>query len=254
MDEIFFVRFSLQQSIGIFGENQFTCDDIIAESKEQIAQYIAECKDWQEEQAKELRAKYDTIGKLSGKKVLYVGDSLTADRLSYRGITTEAANLDAHSSAVSGATSIDMLRSIYGELRKAEPEIVSILIGNNDCFFVGGKEKVNLVSKEEYQRNLKEMITICKQYGAFVMVVTLQDTYYANDEIKENNTANIAEYNSIIQNVVKETDAVLVDLNHELKIANAEKELEPDGVHLNKKAQRILADLWLKTLIENVGM
>ena len=252
MDEIFFVRFTLQQSLGIFGENQFSCDDIIGENKEEIERYITECREWQEEKAFDIASRYSNIGKLEGKKVLYVGDSLTADRLGYRGITTIAAKLDAKSSAVSGATSVDMVRSIYGETLRFRPEIVSVLIGANDSLFVGAEEKVNLVGKDEYRRNLTEILTISKNSGAFVMVMTFPDVGDCSDEFKANNNENVAEYNDIIRDVAKKTGVVLVDLNCEQKKRGALKMLHPDGVHLNKDGQAMLADLWIKTLTENI--
>lgn len=258
MEEIFFVRFSLQQSCGIFSENQFDCDEIISETKEQVAQYITECRDWQEQKAAELRAKHSGIAKLAGKKAVYIGDSLTADRLGYRGITTAAAALDAHSMAVSGATSVDMLRSVYGEVLKSKPEIVSVLIGANDALFVGGESKVNLVGKEEYRRNLREILKICKNSGAEVLALTLPNVSEKNlaqnndSHIKTNDNKNVGEYCDIIRDEAQRAGAVLVDLNRALKACNIEEMIEPDGVHLNKKGQFMLADLWLEKLIEEV--
>lgn len=258
MEEIFFVRFSLQQSCGIFGANQFDCNDIISETKEQVAQYIAECSKWQEQKAEELRRKHRGILKLGGKKVLYIGDSLTADRLGYRGITTVAAGLDARSMAVSGATSVDMLRSVYGEVLKLKPEIISVLIGANDAFFVGGKDKVNLVGKEEYRRNLREILKVCKESGAIVLVLTIPDVSEKNlsqsndSRIKTNDNENVSEYCNIVRDEAQRAGVVLVDLNRALKAYNIEEMIEPDGVHLNKKGQLMLADLWLETLIEEV--
>ena len=248
MEEIFFVRFSLQQSCGIFKENQFSCDGIIGKTKEEIESYIKECDKWQQQTAEKLRERYGDMKELEGKRVLYVGDSLTADRTGYRGITTKAAGLDAHSMAFSGATSIDMLRSIYGDVVNFKPEVVTVLIGTNDIFYVGGDEKINLVSREEYKRNLTEIISICKKSGADVMVITLPETLYKNDDIKENDSKNVSAYNDIIKAVSEKTGAVLIDWNSVHKSYGAQKLLDEDGVHLNKEGQAMLADLWIQTL------
>ena len=105
----FFIRFIMQRSIGSFEDNNFRYDYFMEGKKEEIDSFIKECEDWQKSRAEVLAGKYD-LKALHGKRILYVGDSITADRLGYRGITTYAAKLNAYNAAISAAQSTDMLR------------------------------------------------------------------------------------------------------------------------------------------------
>ena len=88
----FFIRFRLQSSFGTFGE-EFPYESIMETTPQEVAAFIREGEESQQEQAKNLNAAMD-MQILHNKKVMFIGDSITADRLSYRGIVTKAAKLN----------------------------------------------------------------------------------------------------------------------------------------------------------------
>lgn len=66
-----------------------------------------------------------------------------------------------------------------------------------------------------------------------------------NVAVKSNSNANIAGYNNIVR--IEAADVMLVDLENAVKSASGEM-IEPDGIHLNRAGQLVLADLWIKTI------
>lgn len=257
MDYKFFVRFSLQRMGGCLLDDQFNLHDMIGVTDDDIGLFVQECHNKQSEIAQELAQKYsDKISAIYGKKTLFVGDSLTTDRLGYRGIVTKAAQLDACNMSYSGATSVDMYRYLYSNLVEFKPEIVSVMIGTNDAFGHCGKEMERLVSTEEYRRNLRGILNNCVASGARVVVMTIpqmnRELFVKTPDcmLKDNNDENIARYNSIVREEASKAGAGLVDLEKVLAGMSKEGMYEPDGVHMSIKGQGILADLWLDKTLE----
>ena len=250
MDVDFFLRYSLQRMCGTFGENEFDSKELLCVGQDYIDEFIAECDRYCETETAKLADKYDT-SYLSGKRVLFIGDSLTQDRVGYRPIVTKTADITAKSVAISGATSTDMLRLAYEAIRGFKPDIVSLMIGTNDAYIYGGQIKKSLVSTEEYRQNIAGIISDAKASGAAVIVSAIppmDERKYSdmhNVAVKSNSNANIAGYNNIVR--IEAADVMLVDLENAVKSASGEM-IEPDGIHLNRAGQLVLADLWIKTI------
>jgi acyl-CoA thioesterase I len=82
-------------------------------------------------------------------RIVALGDSITDDLLSWAEIL-RAAGLDVVNAGVSGDTTADVLRRLYGVVL-LEPEVVVTMLGTNDCQRHNGEL---LVSPEESARNL----------------------------------------------------------------------------------------------------
>lgn len=247
--DTFFIRFCLQRMEGALKED-FPYECIMEASKEEVSSFLAECNAWQQEQADEIGFVMN-LAELNGKKVLFVGDSLTADRFGYRGIVTKAAKLTSYNTAISGAISTDMFRYLQDHIQMYNPEIISILIGTNDSLIIAGEK--NLVSKEEYGVNLEKIIAISKRSGAKVIISTLPptDEEKFKSPNKSNNNHNIGMYCDIIRNKAQEYGVMLNDFAESVKGLPLKEILEDDGVHLTKFGQAYLAKAWLDTIVNN---
>lgn len=245
----FFLRYYLQRMQGVLGEN-FPYECIMDASKEEISSFIEECDTWQQEQARIICKSLDT-SPLHGKKVLFVGDSLTADRLGYRGIVTKAACLNAHNAAISGAISPDMLRYLPDRISAFKPEIISVMIGTNDSLIVAGEK--NLVSLEEYEQNIEKIVVLAKASQAQVVLSTIPPTdekRFGSYE-RSNNNVNIGKYCDIVRAVSCRCGAVLNDFANEIMDEPLENIIENDGVHLTRYGQARFAQKWMNTLLES---
>lgn len=243
----FFVRFALQRSLGTFGET-FPYESIMKAEDGEIEAFIEECDAWQKKQAEEISTLMD-LKSLNGKRVLFVGDSITADRLGYRGIVTKAAGFESLNAAISGAVSSDMLRCIKDNAVSFKPEIVSVMLGTNDSLIIADEK--NLVSLEEYENNLDVIIRICKESGASVIISTPPPTDEKRFAItyKSNNNYNIRRYCDVIRKLAKKHSVLLNDFSEIIKNEPLEEILEPDGIHLTSYGHRKFAEKWIETAL-----
>ena len=249
----FFIRFIMQRSLGAFDDNNFNYEYFMDGSQEEIDEFIKECDEWQKTQADILAKKFD-LHKLHNKKILYVGDSITADRLGYRGITTFAAKFNAYNAAISGAHSTDMLRYLYDHIKISKPDIISVMIGTNDALIIANGK--NVVSPEEYRHNLSEIIRISKETGAVVIVSTLppanEKLFAENFDTNSSKLTNdsIDRLSAIIRDEAKNKNVILNDVAKILKHYDVNKIIEKDSIHLTKLGQSIFAENWIDSIIK----
>ncbi len=251
----FFVRFSLHRSCRSFEEDQFDIHAIPGLAKGDVDRYICECNSYQEKIAKNLKSRYD-LSALSGKRTLFIGDSITTDRLGYRGIVTKAAKLNAVNGSFSGATSTDMARYVYELTQSSSPELISVLIGTNDAVMVGGEPMFNTVSIEEYSRNLGNILDISLASSAKVILMTIPccNEYAFNSQNaslgRHQDNANISVYNQVVHEMAEKKSIALLNLEKFMNERRTENLHEPDGIHLNIGTHVCLAEEWLKRVSE----
>lgn len=248
----FFIRFNLQRMEGALNENfPFECimDDA---TTEEITAFIDECEEWQQKQADNISSEID-LSKLHGKRVLFVGDSLTADRLSYRGIVCKAAKINGYNAAISGAISADMYRYLQDHIQAFNPDIISVMIGTNDSLII--TDEKNLVSKNEFENNIEKILRIGKASGAAVIISTIPPTDEKGFELlnTSNNNTNIADYCDIIRKEALKEKVILNDFSKRMENIPLEKIIENDGVHLTRYGQACLAECLINTLIDNIN-
>ena len=249
----FFLRFSLWQGGGILAEDCFDWNKMLGEEKGSVLQFLDGCAEWQKEQGELLAKKYkQDIKKIEGNSIVFIGDSITADRFGYRGIVTQAAELEATSIAFSCATSTDMFR--YACEKSISGQLVSVMIGTNDAYLVGGRRKRPIVSMEEFRRNICGIFEMCKENGAQVICMTIptmsEDKYRRANKInnKTNSNANIKKYNEIIMEEARKQGVHVVDIYEKLLECDEEEVFSEDGIHLSPVGQCILADMWLNEM------
>ncbi|MFA5745854.1 MAG: SGNH/GDSL hydrolase family protein [Candidatus Pacearchaeota archaeon] len=149
---------------------------------------------------------------------------------------------------ISGEKTDGLLKRIETEIKARRPNIIIIHIGSNDSGLLKGKA---YISKRESEKNIKDIITICKKYSASIIITGLtpcveskttptiwhDDEHFTNKQIKE--------YNDIIQKTCKKEKLFFIDIFNSFK---KRKDLEKlfdkiDGVHPNKKGNEFFAKL-----------
>lgn len=243
----FFLRFSLQQMGGSMSQDVYTVKQAIQATDEEMEVRLNKFRQSVAKRSDCLKQKYNTDN-LKGKKVLFVGDSITADKMGYRNVVCEVASLEGMCLAYSGATSTDMYRFVNERICTFEPDIVSVMIGTNDSFFHSGVQKENLVSKAEYERNIRGILETATHYNKQVVISTIPqcvESALCGDEFKYNTDENISAYNQIVRKAASDFGVTLIDFEAKLKTMPKDSLYEPDGVHLSPDGHDVLASLWL---------
>ena len=247
----FFMRFNIHKSWGdYFGSSPYICRDVLDATDEDIKEFLGSLDNVQEVRAEYFKSKFD-LQKLKGKRVLFFGDSLTSDRLGYRDCVTKSCQFEAKDGSFSGGTSSDIL-CIAEEYASTKPDLISIMIGTNDAIFVDKDKKCNRTSLDEYRRNLSEIICICKKYCRNIMIMTIpgvdESKLNVDGAIKTNTNLNVERYNDVIRDVALDFGVVL---NSTKEVLDCNDEIfENDGLHLCDKGQKILAECWIKKVLE----
>lgn len=255
MKDVFFLRFSLQRSCAMLKENDFNFKEFLPMSDKEISEYLKYCDAEQEDAAQILKIAFGAQEEtFKNKKILFIGDSITQDRRGYRGIITKFLGIQSKSVAFSGATSTDMLRESYGVINAEKPDIVSVMVGTNDVYFMDKERKINIVSPAEYSKNIRAILNCAKQNNSKVIVGMIppmdekKALEHSSKIEKYNSNENICRYNEILRKEIEDAQEVYIDTYTPI-IGNSWC-FEPDGVHLSPSGHKILAKMWAETIIK----
>ena len=189
---------------------------------------------------------------LRGKRVLFLGDSVTSDNLGYRPLVTAAAGLDAIDGAVSGCTSANAVASWRRLIATHQPDVVSILLGCNDAVSIDVPH-FHQVSPDEYRRNLEAVVGWAVYSGARVLLMELPPIHEARfaaafgPQGKLHSNPAVALYNAILRDVAQCYSLGTVSARALLDKQDAR--FEPDGIHPSPAGHDLLADQWLQAAI-----
>lgn len=256
MSERFFIRFNMHKFAGNPQDSVavFSASLNVEESK--ILAHLEEIEALQDARADSLRKKYpEEIKKLQGKKVLFLGDSLTSDRTGYRPAVTKAAGLDAKDGAISGATSAAIFIPARNQIYGGAPEIVSVLLGSNDSVSVE-EEQYHMVCPEEFRKNLRRIAFWAKDSGAKLLMMEIpmvaekqfRESFAASARFNTNRV--VAQYNEIVREIAGEFGAKLIPNSWMQQAAEVAELVDADGIHLNRAGHDLLAEQWLKAAAE----
>ena len=196
----------------------------------------------------------DRLTPLCGQKVLFIGDSITKDNLSYRTAVTRAAGLKARNISVSGSTSPMLLYDASHHLKEFRPALVSLMIGSNDSLLIGN-EKLAAVSLREYERNMSALVRWSLEVGARVLLFEIppineerfKERYSALGKAQTN--ANIEHYNDSLRRIAKGYPVALHPNRWLLEYPAGY--FEPDGIHLSVTAHTFFAQKWMTAALES---
>lgn len=246
-----FLRYQLQNSIGKLSPSPALFEAVLGVEQERIAAQLAELEEIRLVQVQRLKEGYAAeLAALHGKRVLFLGDSLTVDELGYRTLVSDAAELEARNAAISGATTSSLLLTCRNKILSKTspvPEVISIMLGTNDAVSIG-REEMHLVSLGEYLRNMREILTWSKKTGArvllFAIPAVLEQRYCAHAAASGKLQSNraIATYNAGLATLAKELEIELI-----AHVAQEnEAYFEKDGLHWSVQGQVHFAEQWLK--------
>lgn len=255
----FFVRFNLHNSVCCYPASFDILRPMVGDmSDAELRAFLDKIENVHAQRAAELKKAYEReINVIRGKKVLFLGDSLTSDNFGYRRTVTRAAELNALDGSVSGGTSSALLHSAKMQLQSFKPDIVSIMIGTNDSVCI---ESDNLpqVGTEEYGRNVKAIVEWSLNIGAHVLLFEIPPVHEERfsksftSQYKLQSNGNIATYNSVLKNIADECGIPLLS---NAWIADGDKNslFEPDGIHLSLEGQELFARNWITAVAKIIN-
>ncbi|EIT84567.1 lipase/acylhydrolase domain-containing protein [Fictibacillus macauensis ZFHKF-1] len=139
---------------------------------------------------------------------------------------------------VSRETTRVALTRFQEDVLRHEPDLVTILFGANDAC------QQSLIEREEYRNNLEYMIE--KLGGHKVLLLSpspvIEKLQYTrcNDLLKE--------YADVVQQLALQYNTHFIDLWGEMKKRKYEKLLIEDGLHLNRRGYKLVAELVIHTM------
>lgn len=167
---------------------------------------------------------------------------------------------------VSGETSRDILNRIEAECKVRlasgeakrwlgkEENIIIIETGKNDARIENGKV---FISSDEFRENLKKILEIAKKYADNVAFIgcsgpldeeeTIEWDELPNLTISYTNESN-EKYSNIIKEFCEENSALFIDIYTPLN--QSKEKFLADGLHLNERGHKIVAEIVEKELIK----
>lgn len=191
-----------------------------------------------------------------GQRVAAVGDSLTADRLSWFELLSAAHAPDGQPApsltnlSLSGATTADALER-FDLIEAARPSLVLVMLGTNDVRRHGRRHPQRMLSLPETRRNLTALCTLIgTDLSADVRLITPPP---ADQDLIDRFPARVpvsvrAEDIDEVAEVVRSLGQPFIDVHGPMKDAGAREFLEADGIHLNVAGQRTVAEHVLSAL------
>ena len=198
----------------------------------------------------------------AGDKIVFLGDSITQGGVAPSGyvtlvkeaITTKLKDLNIHviGAGISGNKVPDLEKRLDDDVISHKPSIVVIYIGINDVWH---SQNGKGTPKEDFDAGLRRIIKKINEAGARVILCTAS---VIGEKTGEHNPLDemLTTYCDISRKVARETKSQLLDLRKQfveyLKVNNKFDDdkgvLTTDGVHLNDKGNRFVADRMLEAL------
>jgi len=203
---------------------------------------------------------------VKGDNIAFFGDSITAQGAGPNGYITlymksvQAAhpdfNLASVPAGISGHKVPNLQARVDKDIIQKKPTIVYIYIGINDVWH---SLKGNGTSKEKYEAGLKDLISKITAAGARVILCTPTVIGEKKNGTNKLDTM-LDEYSEISRKVAADTKTQLCDLHKAfqdyLKDKNPDDKekgvLTGDGVHLNAAGNKLVAQMMLKCVGEEL--
>ena len=189
--------------------------------------------------------------------ILAIGDSITSDRESYVKILNHYWRRDPSrkmlDAAVSGDTTADLIKRFYSTVLSREFHWAVLFIGTNDCFQLDDDTGISVLSLDEYMRNIRYITETLIGKGKKLIQITIPPVDNARmrsffpDANSVYTKQQIGEVNTFIREWAGKNSYPVADLARAIE-RQKEDVLEPDGLHLNGRGQRMICELLLELL------
>ncbi len=203
-------------------------------------------------------------------RIVFLGDSITESGAASGGYVTLVADslqavygdgaVEVIGAGISGNKVPDLLGRLQSDVLAQKPSHVVIYIGINDVWHHFEFDHVSGTDPAEYDAGLRQLVASVDSAGASVLLCTPSVIGEDTDSPAPVNQR-LEEYAEVSRRVATETGARLCDLRQEfqqyLRQANPEKAYEgiltSDGVHLNERGNRFVADIMVRHITEVLG-
>ena len=189
--------------------------------------------------------------------ILAIGDSITSDRESYVKILNRYWQDDPSrqmlDAAVSGDTTADLIKRFYSTVMNREFQWAVLFIGTNDSLQLDDSRRISLLSLDEYRRNIRFITESLLARGKQLIQITVPpvNNVRLRSFFQNSNSVYTAEHigkvNDFIRSWAGENGYSVADLARSIEQQEADV-LEPDGLHLNGRGQRMISELLLDLL------
>ncbi len=185
--------------------------------------------------------------KLSGKKVLAFGDSLTA-RSGWVGMLGGFIGTEVINAGVGGDTTNNAIARFENDVLEKDPDVALICFGMNDQPQSSSKGAPN-VSLETYTANMTQMITALQANGTDVILIAPHDAYAGEGYYKPGEYGldyaygNMKDYCNALRTLAVRYGCGLIDIYAETQSVDMRKFLNAgDGIHQSPYGH----ELWAK--------
>jgi lysophospholipase L1-like esterase len=189
--------------------------------------------------------------------ILAIGDSITSDRESYVKILNHYWRRDPSrqmlDAAISGDTTADLVKRFYSSVLNREFQWAVLFIGTNDSLQLDDEMRISVLSLDEYMRNIRFITETLISKGKRLIQITIPPVDNARmrsffpDANSVYTKEQIGEVNAFIREWAGKNNYPVADLARAIE-RQEEDVLEPDGLHLNGRGQRMICELLLEHL------
>ena len=247
--------------IGIDDEDYPRLSVIYGVPLDELMEEVRDVRASNSREAANLMEEYSAaISRLKGKRIAFLGDSITSDQKSYmnviRAALSEEPDIQILDASVSGFKTIDLITNLVPLVTDFRPDIVHIMIGSNDMKRTVDSANMILIPPEEYRRELHYLIQRLMRNGAKIVLSTLPPfdakRIYAsfNDVNVQYTAADRNAYNEVVRSEAMQSGCILNEMEPLYGKHSTEKLTENDGLHLNLLGQKLLARHVFEKLIE----
>jgi lysophospholipase L1-like esterase len=187
----------------------------------------------------------------ANQRVAFLGDSITAQgwsnlhgyvRLVVAGCDVNGMKIDPIPAGIGGHTSDDMLARLKRDVLDKKPDWVTISCGMNDV--IHGPKGISL---EQYETNMKSIVTQCRAAGIRVMLFTTTTA----GQWDSPQSRQLGRYSDVVRHLARQNQCALADLYNvfveNLKAADTLRGLTGDGVHMTPEGNLLIASTVLET-------
>lgn len=150
-----------------------------------------------------------------------------------------------------GQTTVQILKRLQPEVSIREPDLILLVSGVNDVRRHASRENPCVTSREDFRKNIVEMIHQAKILAEVVVIspIPIREKHDSADNYLL--PKDVEEYAQIIQEVCIDEKVAYLDMYHELAQQEYTQLLTSDGVHPNEKGHEKIFEK-LKELLEKI--
>lgn len=196
---------------------------------------------------------------LAGKRIAFLGDSITSDRASYFNIirrALEAEGICFHDGSISGYKLLDVITNYVPALTDFHADAAHIMLGSNDMKRTTDGANFQLVEPEEFRRELRYLLNALKAQGMKRILSTLPpfDAKKVHAKFWAVNVGYSEEdrraFNAVIREEAAENGCMLNDMEETYARYSTDELTRDDGLHLNELGQRLMANAVMDFLMK----